>query len=438
MDVIIVAVIAAIETKNVPDVRHFLSSATVTLGGGEIDLNVVSGEGISPLQVAMTNGDISMMDLLLEYKADINMDLGYGSCLYSACVYGDETMVRYLISKGARVNKKDIYGITPLFRICLGKANIHIIKCLLDARATVSIKDKYGISMLSNACLYAEDSNVYKLLIAHGACVNSKDKAGESIIEKMIRDDTCEYNFTSRIKYLLIKGAHMDADKMLALDVVSDNSMYVTLLLHAKANPHAHCGELNCSMLVSSIMQSNERVALSLIRHGADVSAINNKGETPLFTAVGAFGSVSFMKLLLASNADINHTNNKGENVLFNAVLYSGIYGDIDHIHTLYDNGIDYTVDTMGMTVVDRMIHTHDVLSSVRIFVLSDIRKRTLDKLTTTVNTESRRAHTVLPLPIESGHIEMFDIVVGYLYHDIECYDNILYTICEEPVCLAE
>lgn len=136
--------------------------------------------GFTPLQLAVTNGYIDIVQYLLTTKADVNARNNYGGTpLHLAAMvkgqHGD--LVEMLLAHGADVNACDAHALTPLHYAALVD-NPDAVRLLLDHGAKVNARDnKVGDTPLILAAGkgYKE---VVELLLAHGADVNLADNEG--------------------------------------------------------------------------------------------------------------------------------------------------------------------------------------------------------------------------------------------------------------------
>jgi ankyrin repeat protein len=78
---------------------------------------------VTPLGFAISKGDLEAVKKFVEYGADIN-ELSNGmSPLMIAARYNKVEIIKYLLSKGANLNKKDENGFTALKHAELSNAN---------------------------------------------------------------------------------------------------------------------------------------------------------------------------------------------------------------------------------------------------------------------------------------------------------------------------
>ena len=71
-------------------------------------------EGISPLCVAISKGDLEAIKKLIEYGADVNEKSNGMTPLMFAARYNKVEILKFLVSKGAIINDKDSKGYTAL------------------------------------------------------------------------------------------------------------------------------------------------------------------------------------------------------------------------------------------------------------------------------------------------------------------------------------
>jgi len=90
--------------------------------------------------------------------------------LHRATWDGHKEVVELLISKGADVNAKDMYGKTPLHRACEGEKGI--AELLIDKGVDVNAEDNDGETPLDHA-----EGEIADLLRKHGGKTGKELKA---------------------------------------------------------------------------------------------------------------------------------------------------------------------------------------------------------------------------------------------------------------------
>ena len=202
---------------------------------------------------ACQNGQKSVVITFLK-KGGINVDkrdMNGFTPLHHACKKGARDIVKLLLENNADANMASNASITPLhFAARLG--NQEIIQCLLDAGADINATDKDGKSVLIYSVL-ARKVEAAKYLIAKGADTAVKDNNNRTAVD---------YANALGLPYFLTE--------------VSTDSMGET---DAFGNTPLHQAGFNGQSEVIKVM---------LAKGEADVNAVNNDGETPLFVAVNS------------------------------------------------------------------------------------------------------------------------------------------------------
>ncbi|XP_005999792.1 ankyrin repeat and SAM domain-containing protein 6 [Latimeria chalumnae] len=114
------------EEKRRPDVFHALKLGSYQLVKEIVDedigqVNVVNGEGASPLMMAAVTGQLDLVQLLVDKNADINkQDSVHGwTALMQATYHGNKEVVTYLLNQGADVNLRAKNGYTAFDLVML-------------------------------------------------------------------------------------------------------------------------------------------------------------------------------------------------------------------------------------------------------------------------------------------------------------------------------
>ncbi|OWK63005.1 Ankyrin repeat and SAM domain-containing protein 6 [Lonchura striata] len=132
--------------KRQPDVFHALKLGNFQLVKEIIDedlsqVNITNVDGASPLMIAAVTGQLPLVQLLVEKKADIDkQDNVHGwTALMQATYHGNKNVVKYLLNQGADVNLRAKNGYTAFDLIMLlndpggkavGRVCIEAFQCL--------------------------------------------------------------------------------------------------------------------------------------------------------------------------------------------------------------------------------------------------------------------------------------------------------------------
>lgn len=281
-------------------------------------VNVHSKYDNAPLHMACYQGNKALVDLLIQYKADImstdkNGNTPFHIACYNDCnneeVYGPSEAEKFepnyeiydiydkFIELYKDVNIQNLRGETPLHIACYTFNYELINKLLPKAQKSCSISDENKEIPLHRVCkfsLFTRNKvtsnkleieqyiyNIILLLLEYGSNVNHKNIYNETPL-----DLACDQNITSVIKLLLEKGATINECKKCPLIIAcqNGNDEIIKLLIHLGVSPnyqdesgktplHYACSNKNCS--TDSIK--------FLLDNGANVNEQTYSGKTPLF-----------------------------------------------------------------------------------------------------------------------------------------------------------
>ena len=136
-------------------------------------------ENITPLFIAIENGNAEIAETLLNFGAKVNArDENRQTPLMRLDEDTSPELVRLLINHGAKINVTDKEGNTPLI-LAAENASAEVLQILIDHGADVNAKNKEGQTALMIAA-HEDDLEKVKTLILAGADVNLKNKEDET------------------------------------------------------------------------------------------------------------------------------------------------------------------------------------------------------------------------------------------------------------------
>ena len=269
------------------------------------DINRVRDGGITPLMDAITRLDgedgktiFRFLEKFLTFKPKLDLqqishNSGGISALHQAARNKNEDGAKLLLDHGATIDIKSLSsGGTPL-HIAAGMNRTEVAKFLIERKAKLDIFDKGGLTPLMVAIIQADEEMV-EILVDAGAAINIKSPVNilsAPLVDAASNPDPFKHdNNLAIIKYLLSNKGDVDMQ--------AQNGR--TALIAAAQQ--------------SNISQGYERAAL-LIKKGAKLDLVNNKGETALMLAAGA-DNEKLVELLLDKGADALKKNGAGETVM--------------------------------------------------------------------------------------------------------------------------
>lgn len=125
-------------------------------------INLNNEEGYSPLILACYHDNEEVVSFLVDKVSDINGTSNYGTPLMAAVVKGNLNIMEMLLDRKAETNIADANGTTALHYAVMFK-NYEAIKLLIEADADLKIKDNRGQSALDYAAIY-NDKKLNNLL----------------------------------------------------------------------------------------------------------------------------------------------------------------------------------------------------------------------------------------------------------------------------------
>lgn len=167
-----------------------MAAASVAMAAPEL-IESADEDGFTPLHLAVIQGNLSLVNLLLANKADVNALDGEGhSVVHWAIVCGEIEALRAVLTAGADVSTPDINGGSPLHyaaQMCgtnfegktgqtSSKLALDILNILLHhPKSSVDLMDKDGRQPLLWAASAGSEKAVLALIKA-GARIESCDK----------------------------------------------------------------------------------------------------------------------------------------------------------------------------------------------------------------------------------------------------------------------
>ncbi|KAI4266483.1 MAG: hypothetical protein L6R38_008714 [Xanthoria sp. 2 TBL-2021] len=246
-----------------------------------------------PLLVAVGNGDIGMVRLLVARGADIEVGTRNdddGKPLHIAANEGKLAMVTCLLWLHANIEARSESQKTPLMW-AVSRGDSEVVRYLLDRGARVGQLDQSFCTALHHAALAQQPANL-RALLDFGADIGARDGAGKTALHFAVNDSGSK--MTECIDILVDNGVGVDekdSGSETALHIASRNanSVAVEHLIRKGASLAAECVDgtpLHIAVITWERHLELETVN-ALLRNGADVNKRRSSdGRTPFHVVV--------------------------------------------------------------------------------------------------------------------------------------------------------
>jgi ankyrin repeat protein len=292
--------------------RHFQTAKFLHHNGAHLK---VRGKGSNTLlHFPAWYGDVETVQVLLDYKVDVNTQ-GDGGWAPLHCASGGDDparihnvvqswpgTVQLLLEHGADVNG-DLHYWTPLHQ-ATQNTSVEIVRILLEHGADPNARTTDGSTPLHLVAQYQSgafrsSSNLYEIalvLLERGANVAAKDDEGRTPLYRAARNWSVE-----PVRMLLEHGADLNArtnnmSTPLHAAAANKTDEVLRLLLKRDANVDAKDDD-GWTPLHEVAAHGRDEVVRMMLKRGANVGAKDYGGRTP-FQLASVMGNYATMKLL--------------------------------------------------------------------------------------------------------------------------------------------
>lgn len=268
-----------------------------------VDADIQKGQGVTPICLAVSKGNKEIVELLVDYGANINQGLSEEdgvNPLLEAGIKDYPELVDFFLSRGA------IVGI----HFAALQGNIDAVRNFIQQNVPINSTRNRGMTPLHLAA-QGGHREIVNLLLDNGADINFYTPASETPLHCAIR---C--NHSEIVELLMDSGA----------DTATSGGFGTPLCL--------------------AVFKNNQEIVELLVRKGADVNETGKRGFYPLHFAAGD-GYVEVARFLLANGAQVNtHDNFNGKTPLHLSVSKN----NLEMAELLIRNGADVnSISWFGM-----------------------------------------------------------------------------------------
>jgi len=275
------------------------------------------GEGQTPLQAATRLGDIDCARLLIEARADVDLEHHGQMPLRIAVTMSLVEMLWFLLQARADVNKADQKGKTALM-IAATRDDRETLDCLIQGGADLDHCDKDGYSALSLAALFGH-LQVAKTLIEAKADVQKTDSDGLTPLVV-----ACVNDHEDIAHCLIMAGAGMCPGSTIAPLVVAYETGCFDLvekLLDERADANVR-DEHGTSLLIMAFENDDWNMVQYMVELRADVNQSRESDQRTALLVAAQHGDLEGMKLVISLKANITSTSKEGMTAMTHALEY--------------------------------------------------------------------------------------------------------------------
>jgi ankyrin repeat protein len=304
----------AISSGQINEIEAIISS--IPESNRSTAINARDYENYTPLQTAISSRDYDTVQLLLSHGANPTLSApnDYGdlvdakfdsSCL--AAMLGDISILRLVLDTQELINAEALYQASECGRLdCVEE----ILQCVpKDCSFANGVTRQQGIENALRPAVVEWRVDILRLLLDTLEFKNTK-KLSELLLLVPYSDNSDQYHIRNHLEKYTPEG------KLLQIQIYK-------LLIGAGARVDAIYndedtawpGKTSLLHMICSERVPAKEVWELLLEHGADIHALNSRGQTPLFPAVER-DNLDFVSRLVALGAAIDVTDNEGNTTL--------------------------------------------------------------------------------------------------------------------------
>ncbi len=277
------------------------------------------------LYMAAESGNKKLIKLLTDH--------GVSEDIFSAILVGANDSIEKLSeNKNNLQSKNPIDSLTPVY-YAVKKNDVKMVKFLLSKGAKLSVQDEYGITPLHKAT----SKEMAEFLLNNGLDLSARDNFGNTVMHNAATDGNVEL-----VQFLICRNNKLTEgeakkDTPLMLAAARNKTEVVDLLLKNGANPSAENEVGKTALFYALYTPGKEEVAKALIQAGA---------KQTVFSAA-ALGEIELLRKFIADKADLNERTKAS---LRTPLEFAIIHNQIVVAKMLLENGASVKLsDIKGM-----------------------------------------------------------------------------------------
>ncbi|XP_029649365.1 poly [ADP-ribose] polymerase tankyrase-1-like [Octopus sinensis] len=258
-----------------------------------VNCHASDGRKSTPLHLAAGYNRTQIVKLLLQHRADVHAkDKGGLVPLHNACSYGHYEVTEMLLKAGASVNAMDLWQFTPLHEAA-SKARVEVCSLMLANNADPTLVNCHSKSAIDVAPTRELQERLQYEYRGHSLLEGARN-ADLAKLKKYLTTDVVNFKHPQTDKTALHCAAASPYPK---------RKQVVDILIRKGALVNEKTRESFLTPLHIAADKSHYDVMDILLKHGAQVNALDSLGQTALHR-VAKQGNVQACRLLLSHGVD--------------------------------------------------------------------------------------------------------------------------------------
>lgn len=316
-----------------------------------VDINALNKEGVTPLEIAIQQNELSTVQLLTANGANIHTQDTHGMSPLKLALRGSNELFSATVNK-RNVESQDSDGNTALHIALLNDAPLSKIQYIVSLTDDVNVRNRDGNSALFISVM-KNRQKVGEMLLAKNADIFSTNINNNSPLRVALKygGTVQDWLLTSRT----IRSTDGSGNSVLHYAAEWEYAGAINSLLSKGADIHARNANGETCLFSASKTDNTELIQM-IIDGGASIKERDNLGNTPLHIAV-RWDAVNASRKLLSLGMNINAQNSAGNSPLAEAVIAS----KYNVSKFLLENGADpNSCDRNGVTILMDTIRTQN------------------------------------------------------------------------------
>lgn len=231
-----------------------------------------------------------------------------------ACKYDAPATIAAMLDNGIDVDGQDKTGLSGLM-VAAAENRRDVVELLLKRRAKPNLQTRQGVTALMLAAARGSDTAIIGDLLQAGASVNQTSIDKSTALMSAISDGGDVRNDYQHI--LAMKKPDAPVEEESTLDKIIGATAAKSL---ATGNRALMTEDMALQLAPGAFKKNVDEIVALLLKHGADVKAVNASGESAFFLAVDHARSAETITTLANAGADTSLADKSGTTPLMLAV----------------------------------------------------------------------------------------------------------------------